>query len=115
MVKGTKDDKDYGEFIVVLNKMQDTNESDEGLCNELLEYGSSEEDDQTRNDLTMIHLNDGEVFGYPVFTPRFKKGLFKISNHIFLESETPHDVRVRTEMNSTEAATITGLLISGAN
>ena len=127
---GTKDDEDYGEFIVVLNKMQDTSETDEELCNELLEYGSSEEDDQTRDDLyerfkdiaciglPMIHLNDGEDFGYPVLTPRFKEGLFKISNRILLESETPRNVRVGTdtyEMNSTEAETIIGMLISAAN
>eukprot|EP00088_Acartia_fossae_P001597 TRINITY_DN10627_c0_g1_i1.p1 TRINITY_DN10627_c0_g1~~TRINITY_DN10627_c0_g1_i1.p1 ORF type:complete len:1057 (-),score=182.30 TRINITY_DN10627_c0_g1_i1:85-3225(-) len=132
--EGSSQEKDYGKFVVVLNKMQDSdqNYSDEQLCSNLLAWGQSDEDDATIAELKMrfksiscigfplVHLEENENFGYGVIKryPRFTKGLTKLSNMLIDESSFPHDVKIGNdvlEMNSTNAETIIGLLIDGAN
>ena len=131
---GSSSGQDYGQFVVVLNKMQDTDQdyTDEQLCNNLLAWGQSEEDDDTIAEmynrfkqiscvgLPLVHMEQGEEFGYNVIKryPRFVNGIQSLANKLIKESETAKNVRVGEvtyEMNSTNAETIIGLLIDGAN
>ena len=131
---GSSSGQDYGQFVVVLNKMQDSDQdyTDEQLCNNLLAWGQSEEDDDTIAEmysrfkqiscvgLPLVHMEQGEQFGYNVITryPRFVHGIQSLANKLIKESETAKNVRVGDityEMNSTNAETIIGLLIDGAN
>jgi len=130
----SSEEQGYGEFIIVLNMMQiaDQGSSDEEICEELMAWGSSTDDDAIREEMTMrfkeivcvglptMELHENETIGYEVLKryPRFQEGLMKLGNRILVESETSIDVQVGTnsyEMNSTEAETIIGMLIDGAN
>lgn len=132
--EGSNQGQDYGEFVVILNKMQDSDQdySDEQLCANLLAWGQSDEDDLTIAEmnlrfksitcvgLPLVHLEEGEQFGYGVIKryPRFVNGLKKLSNKLIIESKDPKEVKIGEEiytMNSTNAETIVGLLIDGAN
>ena len=67
-----------------------------------------------------MHLEDGEDFGYPVLQlyPRFLQGLHKLGNKLLQATEERREVKVGTDkyvMNSTQAETIIGMLIDGAN
>ena len=127
-------EQDYGQFIVLLNKMQDSDQdfTDEELCASLMAWGSSPEDDAIRTalmkrfkeiacvGLPLVHLEDGEDFGYPVLQryPRFLQGLHKLGNKLLQATEERREVKVGTDkyvMNSTQAETIIGMLIDGAN
>ena len=132
--EGSIQGQDYGEFVVILNKMQDSDQdySDEQLCANLLAWGQSDEDDLTIAEmnqrfksiscvgLPLVHLEEGEQFGYGVIKryPRFINGLKKLTNKLINESKDPKEVKIGEEiytMNSTNAETIVGLLIDGAN
>jgi len=132
MGEATSQGNDYGEFVVVLNKMQEIADTNEELCDTLLEWGRSPEDDETIEDLNtrfksitcigipMVQVGEGEEFGYSAIQryPRFVQGLTTLGNQILSESDTPKNVKVGNElyqMNSTNAETIIGLLIDGAN
>ena len=131
---GSSQEQDYGQFIVLLNKMQDSDQdyTDEELCASLMAWGSSPEDDAVRGKLLkrfkeiaciglpLVHLEEGEDFGYSVIQryPRFIQGLYKLGNRLLQATEERREVRVGTEqyvMNSTQAETIIGMLIDGAN
>ena len=130
----SSEEQAYGEFIIVLNMMQiaDQGSSDEEIFEELFAWGSSPEEDAIREQMTMrfkeivciglptMELEENEHVGYEVLKryPRFQEGLKKLGDRILVESETPLDVKVGAntyEMNSTEAETIIGMLIDGAN
>ena len=129
----TSDGQDYGEFVIVLNMMQETDQgvSDDEICSELMNWGSSDEDDAIREEMEMRFKEivciglptiapDDFPLEYPTLAkyPRFREGLHKLGNRMLQESETPLDVRVGNsvyEMNSTEAETIIGMMIDAAN
>ena len=127
----TEGQQNYGEFIIVLNKMQG-NESDEALLATLFDWDSSPEEVAILQRMTMkfkeiacIGLPSVDTCSdcpvtYPSLEdyPRFKEGLMKLANRILNESETPLDVTVgdtHYEMNSTNAEFLIGVLIDGAN
>ena len=77
----------YGQFIIVLNKMQVEMEgsTDEQICGELMAYGPDENDSAIGDEMYLrfknitcvgfpiVELEEGESFGYPVLQryPRF--------------------------------------------
>ena len=125
------DQQSYGEFIIVLNMMQDSDQgySDEDLYESLFAWGSSDEEDAIRKRMTTkfkeiacigLPSVDNPPVTYPSLEnyPRFKEGLHKLGNRILKESETPLNVTVgdqMLEMNAKNAETIIGILIDGAN
>ena len=125
------DQQNYGEFIIVLNMMQESDQdySDEDLYESLFAWGSSDEEDAIRQRMTMkfkeidcigLPSVDNPPVTYPSLEdyPRFKEGLMKLGDRILKESETPLDVTVGDssyEMNAENAETIIGMLIDGAN
>ena len=127
MGKTTAGQQSYGEFVIVLNQMQG-DDSDEELLARLFYWGSSDDEDVIREEMTM-KFKDIAFIGLPSVDncyncpvtdpsledyPRFKEGLMKLANRILNESETPLEVTVgdrHFEMNSTNAETLLGILI----
>ena len=119
----------YGEFIIVLNKMQNGAQSDEELLADLMGYGGNDQQQATIAKLesqfekiAVIGLPyvyvEGQEFGYTVLPRRFREGLHKLANHLLKNSETPRLVDIgndQYEMNSTEAITIVSMLTDAAN
>ena len=120
----------YGQFIMVLNKMQNTDQSDDELLDDLLSYDGNDEQIETVDillerfedfsviGLPTVQVGEDEEFGYSILPVRFREGINKIANKMLLGSESPRDVAVgnqKFEMNSTEATTIVAMLIDAAN
>ena len=120
----------YGEFIIVLNKMQNGAQSDEELLADLMGYGGNDQQQATIAKLESqfekiaviglpwVHVEEDEEFGYTVLPRRFREGLHKLANHLLKNSETPRLVDIgidQYEMNSTEAIAIVSMLTDAAN
>jgi len=120
----------YGEFLIVLNKMQNTDISDDQLIKDLMEYPGDDQEMATIDKLNeqfediaviglpYVEVPEGQDFGFAVLPPRFREGLNKLANRILKDSETPRIVDIgneQYEMNSTEAVTVVSMLIDAAN
>jgi len=121
---------EYGQFVIVLNKMQDGEKSDEEMLGDLMGYPGEDEEMETIEmleerfedisvvGLPIVHVEEGEEFGFSVLPVRFREGLAKIANKVLHGIESPRVVNVgnqKYEMNSTEAVTIVSMLIDAAN
>ena len=121
---------EYGKFVIVLNKMQNTDQSDDELLGDLMGYNGNDEEMETIAmleerfedisivGLPMVHLQDGEDFGFPILPVRFREGLNKLTNKALEGTESSRNVEVASEkyeMNSTNSQMIISLLINAAN
>jgi len=122
--------KEYGQFVILMNKMQNVNKTDEELLDELMGFTGDDEQIETIENmkerfqdisvvgLPLVHVEEGEELDFSVLPVRFREGLNKIANKVLHGIENPRNFKVgnlRYEMNATEAVTIVSMMINAAN